>query len=117
MKIKNNPEFLTFNDGLVTTYDTDDNDNIIPATGRAHRFGDEKIGINRYYAARQNDIELNKVIHIRRSLSVTTEGAAVIGKTRYKIEHVQQAPYTNPPSTVLSLSQRGLWEGAVEDGL
>lgn len=117
MKIKNNPEFLTFNDGLVTTYDTDDNDNIIPATGRDHRFGNEKIGITRYYAARQNDIEINKVIHIRRSLSVTTESAAVIGRTRYKIEQVQQEPYTNPASTVLSLSQRGLWEGATEDEL
>ena len=50
-------------------------------------------------------------------LSKTLTNAAVIGKTRYKIEHIQQAPYTNPPSTVLSLSQRGLWEGAVEDGL
>lgn len=111
MKIKTNPEFLEFNDGTVRIYDTDDNDSIITATGRSHQFGNEKIGITRYYAARQDDIELDKVIHIHRSLSVTAESAAVIDNTRYKIEHVQQEPYSNPPSTILSLSQRGLWEG------
>ena len=115
MKIKTNPEFLKFNDGTVTIYDTDDNDEIMKATGRAHRFGNEKIGITRYYAARQDDIELDKVIHIHRSLSVTEESAAVIDNTRYKIEHVQQEPYSNPPSTILSLSQRGLWEGREND--
>lgn len=111
MKIKTPIEFLTFNDGTVRIYDTDDNDSIITATGRSHQFGNEKIGITRYYAARQDDIELDKVIHIHRSLSVTAESAAVIDNTRYKIEHVQQEPYSNPPSTILSLSQRGLWEG------
>ena len=115
MKIKTNPEFLEFNDGTVIIYDTDDNDEIIKATGRAHMYGNEKIGITRYYAARQDDIELDKVIHIHRSLSVTAESAAVIDNTRYKIEHVQQEPYSNPPSTILSLSQRGLWEGREDD--
>lgn len=115
MKIKTNPEFLEFNDGTVTIYDTDDNDEIIKATGRAHMYGNEKIGITRYYAARQDDIELDKVIHIHRSIGVTTESAAVIDKTRYKIEQVQQEPYSNPPSTILSLSQRGLWEGREDD--
>ena len=115
MKIKTNPEFLEFNDGTVRIYDTDDNDSIITATGRSHQFGNEKIGITRYYAARQDDIELDKVIHIHRSIGVTTESAAVIGKTRYKIEQVQQEPYSNPPSTILSLSQRGLWEGREND--
>ena len=115
MKIKTNPEFLEFNDGTVTIYDTDDNDEIIKATGSAHRFGNEKIGITRYYAARQDDIELDKVIHIHRSIGVTTESAAVIGKTRYKIEQVQQDTNSNPQSTVLSLSQRGLWEDKEDD--
>ena len=115
MKIKTPIEFLTFNDGTVRIYDTDDDDSIIPATGRSHQFGNEKIGITRYYAARQDDIELDKVIHIHRSISVTTESAAVIENTRYKIEQVQQEPYSNPPSTILSLSQRGLWEGREDD--
>lgn len=116
MKIKTPIEFKTFNDGNVTIFDTDDNDNIISETGRTHRFGNEKVGVTRYYAARQEDIELNKVIHIHRSLSVTTESAAVIDHTRYKVEQVQQEVYSNPPTTILSLSQRGLWEGEA-DGL
>ena len=117
MKIKTNPEFLEFNDGTVTIYDTDDNDEIIKATGRAHRFGNEKIGITRYYAARQDDIELDKVIHIHMDKKVKADYAAVIDGTRYKIEHVQQDKYSNPRSTVLSLSQRGLWIGGAADDL
>lgn len=104
-------EFLTFNDGIVKLFETDDNDAIIESSGKAYHFGIEKMGIQRYYAARQNDIELERVIHITRNLEVTTQHAAVIGKTRYKIEMVQQDGSKKLPCTVLSLSQRGLWEG------
>jgi hypothetical protein len=51
------------------------------------------------------------VIHIHRNPDVTTQYAAVINRTRYKIEQVQHDDESNPRSTVLSLSQRGLWEG------
>ena len=112
MKIKiPNVEFQTFNDGVMYLYETDDNDRIIENSKKAFRFGNRTIGVKRYYSARQNDIELKKVIHIHRNLDIVTDMAAVIDNTRYKIEQVQHYADTNPPVTVLSLSQRGLYKG------
>lgn len=111
MKIKTPIEFLTFNDGVLNLFKTNDDDEIIESTLTAHRFGNRVIGVKRYFAARTNDIELNKVIHIHRNLAVTPEQAAVIGETRYNIVQVQQLSETNPPVTVLSLEQRGRYEG------
>lgn len=115
MKIKTPIEFLTFNDGVVDIYDTDEDDAIINNSVNQFRFGKRTLGVNRYYQARQNDIELALVIHIHKNLNIHTQNAAVINKTRYKIEQVQQLSDTNPPVTVLSLSQRGLYRGAVDE--
>lgn len=113
-KVKN-IEFLTFTDGIVALYQTDDNDEIMPDTKAEYCFGNRTVGVKRYFAARQNDIELEKVIHIHQDLGIHTSLAAVIGGTRYKIEQVQQLSNTNPKCTVLSLSQRGLYEGDCND--
>lgn len=115
MKIKNKTEFLRFSDGVVKLYRTDTDDEIIRDSLREYHFGDRRVGVNRYYAARQNDVELVRLIHIHRNTEVDTQYAAVINNTRYKIEQIQQEPDTNPPCTVLSLSQRGLWEGREHD--
>ncbi len=116
MEIKTPIKFETFNGGLVDIYETDDDDDIIRNSIKRRAFGEETIGVKRYFSARQNDIELEKVIHIHRDLKITTENAAVINRTRYKIEQVQHKSDTNPPVTVLSLSQRGLYEGD-DDGV
>ncbi|MBQ7505314.1 MAG: hypothetical protein IJT79_08375 [Ruminococcus sp.] len=110
-----NIKFLTFNDGRLMLYQTDDDDQILKESRRPYRYGDRTIGVKRYYAARQNDIELKKVIHIHQNRDVVSDMAAVIDKTRYKIEQVQHLDDTNPPCTVLSLSQRGLYEGVTAD--
>lgn len=115
MKTKTPIEFLTFNDGIVDIYETDNDDAIIKSSVNQFRFGKRTLGVNRYYQARQNDIELAMVIHIHKNLNIHTQNAAVINKTRYKIEQVQQLADTNPPVTVLSLSQRGLYRGAADD--
>ncbi len=115
MKIKTSIEFTSFNDGIVDFYETDENDEIISNTRLRYRFHEKKIGVNRYYAARSNDIELSKLIAIHRNDYITPAFAAVIGKTRYKIEQVQNNRTTNPSTTELSLSQRGLYEGATDD--
>lgn len=115
MKIKTPIEFMAFNDGVVDFYETDENDEIISNTQLQSRFHAKKIGVNRYYAARSNDIELSKLIAIHRNDCITTAFAAVIDKTRYKIEQISTNTSTNPPTTELSLSQRGLYEGAADN--
>ena len=116
MRIKANPKFLTFNDGTVTLYQTDGNDDILEGSGMAYRYGVRKIGINRFYLARHNDIDLSLLIHIHFNEAVTAELAAVIGDTRYKIEQVQTDFESLPKATVLSLSQHGEWRGREPQG-
>lgn len=110
MNIQSNIRFLTFNDGIAHIYETDDNDNIVVNSIRKYRYGNEKIGVTRFYGAKQNDIELSKVIHIHYDESLQTDMALVIDCTRYKIEQIQHDKSKNPPCTVLSLAQRGLFK-------
>lgn len=116
MKIKTPIEFLTFNDGIVDIYETDEDDVIIRNTVKKFKYGNRTVGVKRYYAARQNDINIDLVIHIHLDLNIVTNLAAVINKTRYKIIQVQQIVDSNPPVSILSLSQRGLYMGA-DDGI
>ena len=115
MEIKTPIKFETFNDGFVDVYETDFNDKIIRNTRKRYFFGNETVGIKRYYAARQNDIDIKLVIHIQKNLNITTENAAVIQSTRYKIVQVQHFDNKNPAITVLSLEQRGLFKGADDE--
>ena len=116
MKNKTKIEFLKFNSGTADIYDTDDDGEIIRNSGKRVFYGNKTIGVNRYFSARQNDIELKKVIHIHKDEKITTENVAVIDKTAYNIEQVQHYDDTMPKSTVISLSQRGLYEGE-DDGV
>lgn len=118
MKIKpKNIEFLTFNDGTIRLFETDDDEKPIPETERDYRFGNRTIGVKRYYAARELDVELTKVIHIHQNTALDTSFTAVIGDTCYKIEQIQHLSDTNPRCTVLSLSQRGLYQGGFDNEL
>lgn len=117
MKIPNKKnDFLTFNDGVIKLYKTDSNDDIIKSSEKQLCFGNRKIGINRFFLARHNDIELKKLIHTYYDSEITAELAAVIGSTRYKIEQVQPDFESNPKATVLSLSQYGEWIDKAPDG-
>lgn len=112
---KKKNEFLSFSDGRLDLYETDENDDIIAESKKKFRFGDRTIGVKRYFAARTNDIELTKVIHINRYKSATSDMAAIIDGTRYKIIQVQHINDTRPKCTVLSLAQRGLYRGDAYD--
>ena len=115
MMIQTQMKFETFNDGIVDLYQTDDDDNIIKDSKITCRFGSKTIGVKRYFAARSNDIELDRLISIHKNMSVVTDMAAVIQNTRYKIIQIQHINDTNPPTTTLSLSQRGLYQEACDD--
>lgn len=113
MNLKNRSvEFLAFNSGILKIYNTDDEGEIINGSYKQYRYGDRTIGVKRYFSARQNDIELDKVVHIHQNISLRTDDAVVINGTRFKIEQIQHLYDTNPKCTVLSLRQRGIYEGA-----
>jgi SPP1 family predicted phage head-tail adaptor len=105
-KIQSQAEFLTFNDGLVDFYKTE-RAVVKQDTLKSFRFGEETIGLNRFYSARQNDIKLSKVIHIHYAPEIVPEMVAVIADVQYKIEQVQHKRETLPRCTVVSLSTKG----------
>lgn len=107
-------EFLTFNDGIVDIYDTNNDDEIISDSLKRYYFGNRTVGVKRFYAAYQNDITLKKVIHIHFFKDMTSDKAVVIDNTRYNVEQVQFDKNSNPPCTILSLSQRGLYRGETD---
>lgn len=116
MKKANNLEFLTFGDGTAIICETDDYGKPVRKDSKRYYFGNRTVGIKRYFSARQNDIEINKVIHIHKNEKITTANVAIINNTVFDIEQVQHFDDTKPKCTVLSLSQRGLYEG-VDDGV
>lgn len=103
--------FIAFNDGVVRFLLIDEDDNLDSKTKISHRFNEKTVGVKRYYAARSVNIEIERVIEIYQDKRISSKYAAVIGNTRYKIEQVQHISDTLPKTTVISLSQRGLYEG------
>lgn len=69
-------------------------------------YGEQRLGINRYYAGMQNQIQVERVIRVQRRPDITNQDAAVTedGK-RYRINMVQTVPDVYPPSYDLTLAR------------
>lgn len=99
-----------FNDGYVDIFSV--NDISKPGyqakpshTHKYHLFFEEqRLGINRLYMSRQNQVEINRVIRIPRVEGITNQDIAVPydGK-RYKIDSVQSVLGVLPPSLDVAL--------------
>jgi hypothetical protein len=105
MKIKTPTEFLTFNDGYCDIFEVKGNQ--LGEKKMTLCYGDRTVGMKRYFAARTATVEINRLIHVPRQLSITAKDNVMIGTARYKIEQVQHLNDTNPPATVLTLRQIG----------
>lgn len=103
MEIKTPLKFETFIDGLVDIHNVAGNK--IAEKVETLNFGNQVIGVQRNYAARSANVEINKLIRVPMREYLTIKHNAVIGGTRYKIEQVQQIYDSNPPKTVLTLRQ------------
>lgn len=101
-----------YNDGLVTIYaETDGATNghlpapsLTPVVTLAYQ--ERKLGIKRYYDARQNQIHVERVIRVQRStVSITNQEIAETedGK-KYRIDLIQAVPDVYPPSVDLTLT-------------
>lgn len=99
-----------YSDGIVTIYAVTDSaaPGMCPAerlTERVRlRYAERKLGIQRYYAGRQNQVEIERVIRVPRSKLVSTQDVAVTEDgRRYRIDMVQAAIDVYPPSADLTL--------------
>lgn len=68
------------------------------------RYAERKLGVQRYYAGRQNQVEIERVIRVPQTRQVGTQDVAVTEDgRRYRIDMVQAAVGVYPPSADLTL--------------
>lgn len=103
----------SYNDGLVDIYSQHDT----AAPGYLPKvqlqkvgtlaFEEQRVGIQRYYSGKQNQIQIEKVLRVPRGFLVTNQMVARIRgqKLQYYIEQVQKVPDIYPPSLDLSLKK------------
>lgn len=102
----------TYNDGLVTICEVENTapsgyapkEELIPKASMGYQ--ERGLGIQRYYAAAQNQVQVQRVIRIPRGASVDTQDVAVTEDGRqYDIVLVQAVIDVYPPSLDLTLSK------------
>lgn len=102
----------SFNDGLVTVYRLTDaaqpgyqpQPTMTPVT--TLRFAELRLGIQRYYAAAQNQIQIERVIRVPNNGKISTQDVAVTNDgSHYRIDLIQTADGVYPPSVDLTLTR------------
>lgn len=101
-----------FNDGVVTIFEQKDEGKpgyqvqIALSKKIQLRFEEQKLGIQRFYSAAQNQQRIERVIRVPRTEKVNAQDVAKThdGK-QYRIELVQLVPEVFPPSVDLTLSR------------
>lgn len=69
------------------------------------RYEEQRLGVQRYYEAKQNQVEISRVLRVPRAGVVTNQDAAITEDgRRYRIEMVQTVPDVLPPSLDITLS-------------
>lgn len=104
MRPKTDLEMETFNDGICSIYETDEQgDPIIKFQGI--RFQNKTVSYKRFFEAAAAQVEINAVIRIPQLKGISEYDIAVIEGKTYKIEQIQHLDMTNPPVTDLTLRQ------------
>lgn len=105
----NNEITQQFNDGVVKIYTLDDSvtDGMQPVpTGTLRltlRYEERRLGINRLYLAKQNQVEIERVIRVPRLPISNQDGAVTEDGTQYGIESVQAVEGIYPPCVDVAL--------------
>lgn len=69
------------------------------------RYEEQRLGVQRYYEAKQNQVEISRVLRVPRAGVVTNQDAAITEDgRRYRIEMVQTVPDVLPQSLDITLS-------------
>ena len=102
----------TYNDGIVTVYAQTDaaEPGYQPKPTLTKkvtvRYEERKLGIQRYYAAAQNQQRIERVLRVPKTSKISAQDvAATEDGQQYRIELVQLAPGVYPPSVDLTLSR------------
>lgn len=101
----------SYNDGIVKIYSASD----AATPGRMPRkdltlkvtlrYAEQRLGINRYYSAKQNQTEVERVLRVQRIKGITNQDVAKTDDGKYySIEMVQSTDGVYPPSLDITLS-------------
>lgn len=70
------------------------------------RYAEQRLGISRYYSAKQNQIQVERVLRVPRAAPVTNQCVAITEDgAKYGIDLVQAVKDVYPPSLDLTLVQ------------
>jgi len=108
----------TFEDGIVTVYRLEDTaaPGYLPKPKPVKMaklwYAELRMGLTRYYAARQNNVTVERVVRVPRGAAIAVQDIAVTEDGReYRIDLIQTADGVFPPSldvTLAKVSQRHL---------
>lgn len=70
------------------------------------RYDEQRLGIQRYYSGRQNQVQIERVIRVPRTGRVSSQDVAITEDgRRYRIDLVQAVMGVYPPSSDLTLAR------------
>lgn len=122
----------SYNDGVVTVYAVTDSGPPgglpveKPVKKAVLRYEERRLGLQRYYAGKQNQVEVERVLRTPRRRDVSSQDLAVTEDgVQYRIDLVQSAADVFPPSMDLTLTRIDQnydasnldTEGRAEDGV
>ena len=97
-----------YNDGVVRIYTVTDaaRPGYMPQLKTTLRYEEQRLGLQRYYQSKQNQIDVERVIRTPRTGTVSSQDMAVTedGK-RYHIALVQTVEGVYPPSVDITLAK------------
>lgn len=102
----------SFNDGVISLFSTED----IAIVGRAPvkeltliytlHFAEKRVGVTRYYQARQAQVEVDRVVRIQYVPGIHTNIIAKINGKEYRIDQIQAVENVYPKCLDLTLTER-----------
>lgn len=109
---KNQIMFQTFNDGICSIYEqqntsTPGNKPKMQLRRIAERvpYETRKVGIRRFYDAKQENVEIERLIRIPAPFCVSTQNICILGGVQYGIYQVQDVLDSIPRSKDLALKR------------
>lgn len=112
----------TYNDGILSVYTVSDTAaaGMMPKKTLTEkitlRYAEQRLGISRYYSAKQNQTEVERVVRVPRTSAITNRDMVKTEDgTYYGIEMVQSVDDIYPPSLDITLSktEQGAANGVV----
>ena len=100
-----------YNDGIVTIYAAADSAQPgyqpKPTLTKKYtlRYDEQRLGIQRYYAAMQNQVQVERVLRVPRAKITNQDIAETEDGVKYRIDLVQTVDLVYPPSLDLTLTR------------